>query len=329
MDESNSGGVRDARRRRQRINRMKTTIVATIAIWMLVSMIVCVALTVKVVGLNHKINRILDYYEEQLKSSSVTMDDTDVSGKNEGNSEEVFAPGEPEEYDTDTKTQYTDAEGNRYVTGEQQKVYLTFDDGPSDNTDEILDVLAEYQVKATFFVVGKTDEHSKAMYRRIVEEGHTLALHSYSHKYSSIYQSLDAYKKDLTKLSDLLYDVTGVRPKYVRFPGGSSNRVSNVDMREFIKYVTDEGYKYFDWNVVSGDATNQAYTSEDLVDNVMSGIANYQTSIVLMHDATNKTSTVEALRTVIEQLQGMGVELLPIDDNTKEIHHMELNSEKN
>lgn len=128
----------------------------------------------------------------------------------------------------DNYTSYASDDDNKAVQGEVQKVYLTFDDGPADNTDAILKVLKKYNVKATFFVVGKTDEYSKKMYQRIVDEGHTLGLHSYSHKYSEIYQNLNSYKNDLTKLSDLIYDVTGVRSRYVRFPGGSSNQVSDV-----------------------------------------------------------------------------------------------------
>lgn len=234
--------------------------------------------------------------------------------------------GTMDEYDTDRTNQYTTDSENQLYGNENQEVYLTFDDGPSDNTDAILDILAEHKVKATFFVTGKEDEHSKEMYKRIVAEGHTLALHSYSHKYSTIYKSLDAYKKDLTKLSDLLYNVTGVRPKYVRFPGGSSNQVSNIDMKEIIGYLNEEGYTYYDWNVVSGDATSRSYTTDDLVTNIMEGVKQYQTSIVLMHDATNKISTVNALEKVIDKLQNQKVKILPIDEKTKIIQHIKADS---
>lgn len=125
--------------------------------------------------------------------------------------------GQSEADDADSKT----ADGER-------KVYLTFDDGPSGNTGEILDILAEYDVKATFFVVGKEEEKYQPLYKRIVEEGHTLAMHSYSHKYDEIYQSKESFAADLSKLQEFLYDTTGVWCRYCRFPGGSSNTVSRV-----------------------------------------------------------------------------------------------------
>ncbi|MDE7062019.1 MAG: polysaccharide deacetylase, partial [Lachnospiraceae bacterium] len=213
-------------------------------------------------------------------------------------------------------------ESNRAQDGETHKVYLTFDDGPSSNTAEILDLLAQYNVKATFFVVGKTDEESVAMYKRIVEEGHTLGMHSYSHKYSMIYDSLDNFTADFTQIQNYLYDVTGVDCVYYRFPGGSSNKVSNTDMAEFIGYLNDQGVTYFDWNVASGDATSQAYTAQDLVDNVMQDVVKYKTSVVLMHDADNKDKTVEALGMILEQLQEQGAEVLPIDSDTAVIQHI-------
>ena len=105
----------------------------------------------------------------------------------------------------------------------QKKVYLTFDDGPSDHTAQILDILKKHKVKATFFVVGKETEHAKKMYQRIVLEGHTLAMHSYSHNYDQIYANVGAFSKDLMKLQKYLYDLTDVKPYIYRFPGGSSN----------------------------------------------------------------------------------------------------------
>ena len=105
----------------------------------------------------------------------------------------------------------------------QKKVYLTFDDGPSDHTAQILDILKKHKVKATFFVVGKETEYAKKMYQRIVLEGHTLAMHSYSHNYDQIYANVGAFSKDLMKLQKYLYDLTDVKPYIYRFPGGSSN----------------------------------------------------------------------------------------------------------
>ena len=118
----------------------------------------------------------------------------------------------------------------------QKKVYLTFDDGPSDHTDEILDILKKNKVRATFFVVGKETEHAKKMYRRIILEGHTLGMHSYSHNYDQIYASVGAFSKDLMKLQKYLYDLTEVKSYIYRFPGGSSNHCAG-DIKPYIRYV--------------------------------------------------------------------------------------------
>ena len=306
-------GIKEQQRRRRRINRMKTAILWIITLWILLSMTACIVLSIRVASLNKKMNKIYDYLT--TSSGDVVMseeDYADITG-------ETLSEG-------DVTMNYNTDSDNQVVNAESRKVYLTFDDGPSDNTDEILDILKEYDVKATFFVVGKTDEHSRQMYRRIVEEGHTIALHSYSHKYSEIYSSVEKYDKDLEKLSKLILEETGVTTHYLRFPGGSSNQVSDVDMEEFIKLVTDEGYTYYDWNVVSGDATSKSYSAKDLIDNVVSGVEHFQESIVLMHDASNKDSTVEALPKIIKKLKAEGYVMLPIDDNTKTIQHVSVES---
>ena len=204
-----------------------------------------------------------------------------------------------------------------------RKVYLTFDDGPSSNTNRILDILADYDVKATFFVVGKEEEEYQALYKRIVAEGHTLAMHSYSHKYGEIYQSVESYSADLSKLQEFLYDTTGVWCRYCRFPGGSSNTVSRVDMHELIAYLDDQDMSYFDWNISSGDASKTYLSASDIVRNCTVNLREFDEAIILLHDASNKNSTVEALPKLIETIQAMeDTKLVPITDDTERIHHI-------
>ncbi len=204
-----------------------------------------------------------------------------------------------------------------------RKVYLTFDDGPSSNTGRILDILAEYDVKATFFVVGKTEEKYQSLYKRIVEEGHTLAMHSYSHKYNEIYQSRESYVEDLTKLQEFLYETTGVWCRYCRFPGGSSNTVSRVDMHELIEYLEGQDMTYFDWNVSSGDASSAYISPEAVVRNSTARLSEFQEAIILLHDAADKDSTVQALPGLIEKIQAMeDTTIVPITDETEPIHHI-------
>ena len=207
--------------------------------------------------------------------------------------------------------------------GNLRKVYLTFDDGPSSNTGKILDILAEYDVKATFFVVGKEDEKYKALYNRIVEEGHTLGMHSYSHKYDEIYQSVDSYAQDLSKLQEFLYDTTGVWCRYCRFPGGSSNTVSRVDMKELIAYLNEQDITYFDWNIASGDASSSYISADTILYNCTQQIPKFNECIILMHDAANKNTTVQALPALIERIQAMeDTIIVPITEDTELIQHI-------
>ena len=201
------------------------------------------------------------------------------------------------------------------------KVYLTFDDGPSANTGKILDILDEYGVKGNFFVVGTENENLRRMYKRIVDEGHVLCMHSYTHKYNEIYSSVDAFTEDLDKITALLEDVTGKEPAGYRFPGGSSNSVSKIPMKEFIKVLDERGITYYDWNIVSGDATNPMLPKEKIIENSLSDLCEFEEAMILFHDLSNKTSTVEALPEIIEAIQEKGIPIVPIDDETIVIHH--------
>lgn len=206
-----------------------------------------------------------------------------------------------------------------------KKVYLTFDDGPSANTEKILDILDEYGVKGNFFVVGTDNPELRKMYKRIVEDGHVLCMHSYTHKYNEIYSSVEAFTEDLDRISALLYEETGIRPSYYRFPGGSSNSVSRIPMKEFIKVLDDRGITYFDWNVVAGDATNPMLPADKIIENSLCDLNEYEEAMILFHDLSNKTSTVEALPEIIKAIQKNDIPIVPIDDTTMTIHHYENN----
>ncbi len=203
---------------------------------------------------------------------------------------------------------------------ETKRAYLTFDDGPSGNTGEILDILDANDVKATFFVVGRGDEYYDT-YRDIVGRGHTLALHSYTHDYDKIYASLDDFAEDIEELRNLLYDVTGVNCVYYRFPGGSSNTVSKVDMDTLIDYVESQGLIYYDWNALNNDAVCGSYTPEQLVDNIMKDAVCHDDVVILMHDLDARHCTVESLQMLIDELRAEGFILLPIDENAPLVRH--------
>ena len=331
MQDKDSEALRNQRRRRKRIARMKHTIIAIIAGWIILSMILIIFLLVRTRSMERK----LDELWQMQRVMNQQVPDT-----------EALPQEETGGMDTETVAVTAPASGidetdNLAQDGDVHKVYLTFDDGPSENTDAILDVLSEYDVKATFFVVGKEDEASVAIYQRIVDEGHklgmhsptdrsdctyTLGMHSYSNKYSLIYQSEDAFEADFHQLQDYLYEVTGEKSRYYRFPGGSSNQISNVPMSSLIRFLNSEDVVYYDWNVSAGDAANAAYTPEELVENVVSDVSKYKTSVVLLHDSEDKSTTVEAVGPLIEALQDMDAEILPIDEDTQVIQYVKADS---
>ena len=204
---------------------------------------------------------------------------------------------------------------------DKKKVYLTFDDGPSKYTNEILNVLAEYDVKATFFVLAKDGFDEE--YQRIVEEGHTLALHSYSHKYSKIYSTPTLFREDVRLVQDFVRDRTGQKSVFYRFPGGSSNSLVDFDKEELFTILREEELSYFDWNVTSQDAGSVKLSPQKIYQNVMDGVKEKDCAIVLMHDAADKHTTVEALPLILEELtKDETCVVLPITQGTKPVRHV-------
>ena len=204
----------------------------------------------------------------------------------------------------------------------QRIAYLTFDDGPSDNTANILDFLKENNIKATFFVTGH--ENRMDLYKRIVDEGHTLGNHTYGHDYGQIYKSADTFLADVEKLNDLLERATGQRSKIIRFPGGSNNTVSRHAggagiMDVICKEVTAKGYKFHDWNVDSLDASKTKQSMDIIINSVVGGSQYTDNAMILMHDAPAKTTTVDALPQIVEGLKKQGFIFKAIDVDTPEV----------
>lgn len=310
MANNDSELLNQERQRRKRISRMKTGIVMTIAIWMLVSLLAIIILSVQVFNLS--------------KQMAAITENGYVAGNGNTDTQRVEEQALDEESYANVVTGI-DTEDNFAQAGDVHNVYLTFNSVPGDNTKELLDVLAQYDVKATFFVVGSEEEGVAEVYQRIVNEGHTIGMHSYSNQYSLIYSSTNAFKDDYQKISDYLYELTGTRSDYYRFPGGSGNEISNVNMAEFVHILNQEQITYYDWNVSAGDAAN-SYTVDDVLNNVLDGVSKYKTSVVLLHDGENKSTTVDALGTLIEKLQEQGAQILPIDENTNIIQYIKADS---
>ena len=204
------------------------------------------------------------------------------------------------------------------VLPQKKTIYLTFDDGPGPYTDYLLDVLAKYQVKATFFVVG---HGHRSQMQRIVNEGHSIAVHSITHDYQQIYESRDAFFADMLGMQKIIEDNTGFRTSLLRFPGGSSNLVSSFNpgiMTTLTEAVQDAGFQYFDWNVDSDDA-GKARTPEEVYKNVTEGCANHRVCVVLQHDIHGYS--VQAVEKIIQWGRANGYQFLPLEPDSFGAHH--------
>jgi peptidoglycan/xylan/chitin deacetylase (PgdA/CDA1 family) len=198
-------------------------------------------------------------------------------------------------------------------SGSGKTAYLTFDDGPSAHTPQVLDILKRYNVKAIFFVIGKDTTFSRSMYRRIVNEGHQLGNHSYSHNYSSIYKSVQSFLNDFLRLENLLQNAVGVSTKLIRYPGGSNNTVSHhAVMRQIIDEKSRRGYTHCDWNVDAGDATSAINNPNLIISNVLEQSVGKLNAVVLLHDADYQKHTSLILAQIIEglSLQGFNFSVL-------------------
>lgn len=310
--------------RQKRINRMKKAIIIALVVVILTPVFLSIFLLYKINSLEKRIDFL---YESKIQGmiQEKFANNLDIGFKIERvNVSQVESGQEKTLAGTGNSREGQEAQEE---APQSRRVYLTFDDGPSQNTEKILDILAETGVKATFFVVGRQDEYSMAMYQRIVQEGHSLGMHSFSHQYSVIYASKEAFIEDLNKIRGLLAEAVGFAPTLYRFPGGSSNQVSNTDIRELARYLEAQGIRYFDWNVANKDATSATYTADELVANVMNGLGTYQEAVVLMHDAADKDTTVESLGSLIRRLKEVGADIRPITADTGDVQHLKIKAE--
>lgn len=297
----------EAAYRKKRVKRIKKIIVGTAIVLLLLPTIMCLFLLVKVHSLEKQIETITKVSDSGVVKAQEKEVKTTKAPKKATTAEPTIKPTD----DTTTK-----------------KVYLTFDDGPGSQSGKILDILKKNHVKATFFVTGKGDASSKKIYQRIVKEGHTLAMHSYSHIQDVIYDSKEAFEKDLKQINRCLYEATGVHTKFYRFPGGSSTQNTSLPIQNFIDVLKKNHYLYLDWNVISPDINNANATKEQVVTGVMQGVDAYDTAVVLMYDVADKPMTVKALPSIIKQIKAKNYELLPVDESMILIQHNNGNQEE-
>lgn len=294
--------------RKKRVKRLKGVIVMLAMTFVLIPNVLCVYLISKLNVITDSIEK-LDEKIEILENTKVSVSTAEIyqieDTSNMRSNEQVV-------YRTLTdKEAYPD----------YQRIYLTFDDGPGIYTDEILDVLDEYNAKATFFVVEK--EGYEDTLNRIVYNGNTLGLHSSTHVYSDIYSSAEKFEKDVDSVYNFVSDAVNIKPVFYRFPGGSSNTIYNGDKQELINYLDDKGLKYYDWNVSGNDAVIGGLCKEQIANNVIRGIGDKEDAFILLHDTSDKYSTVEALRIVLDTYKNKeNVIFLPITEYTESCEHV-------
>lgn len=324
--------------RKKRVKRLKKLILITICVLIFVPLALCIYYGCEAHSLKQELARIneeLNFYLE-LQSEAAFAEVVGETADIEEFDSQADAGMVSQSSESAAKKETVsllNGDVDRLTLSEEElydgyrKVYLTFDDGPSPNTDRILDILNQYSVKGTFFVVRRDGRNCERMYRRIVDEGHSLGMHSCTHVYRNLYADKESFLSDTTELRNFLYMVTGVESDIYRFPGGSSNKVSKVDMHVFAEALEEEGIVFFDWNVSSQDASGVKQSKDSIVKNVTSRITAYDEVMVLFHDLDSKDSTVEALPEIIEYIQSLeNTVILPVTRDTVPVRHLNINN---
>lgn len=260
--------------------------------------------------------------EDDMDSKpEITVDDSKVDYNTPGEYEVIYVATDISGNESSkTVTLTIEQEGTEYTA--DKVVYLTFDDGPSNVTPTILDILDTYNVKATFFVTGNGQKYNDYIVKAY-KAGHQIGLHTYTHEFSYVYSSVDNYFEDLNMVSNMVEELIGYRSNVIRFPGGSSNTISDNYsygiMTELIQTVSDQGYYYFDWNVDSQDASDIGVDPSIIIENACLGTGD--SVVILMHDTFGKETTAEALPSIIEYYQSQGYSFATLNEYSPECHH--------
>jgi peptidoglycan/xylan/chitin deacetylase (PgdA/CDA1 family) len=196
-------------------------------------------------------------------------------------------------------------------------IYLTFDDGPSSTlTNDILNVLKEQKIKVTFFMIGNRIKGRETIIRRMYEEGHSIGLHTYSHKYKQIYASEDAFIREMIKTSEEIKKVIGIKPNIIRFPYGSNSHLNN----DFLKKLHYYNFKVYDWNASISDGVRPNTSPELIIKEAITAGSGIPYVVFLMHNNSSNRNTYLALPQIIQYYRSLGYEFRPITNNTPEFY---------
>ncbi len=304
--------------------KLQLMVLASLAIAVLL-LILNIFFLFRMGSMQKQIDEIREAKVEKVQKEAVNA----ASAGNSKNDKQVSEDGESSEKDGEDQSSRTEQPDQADPTAAPtpvpgtKYVYLTFDDGPSDNTERILEILDRYKVKATFFVNGREDAKNIERYKKIAEAGHEIAMHSYSHEYEEVYASTEKFTADLDRIQSLVKRVTGKTPMVYRFPGGSSNRLSvrQLPMQSFVDVLDSRGIAYFDWNVDTTDGEGADRPVETLISEAQKNLGKTDQSVVLMHDAGDHNTTVEALPSIIQSCIDRGLTFDVITAKTPPVHH--------
>ncbi|MDR7857276.1 polysaccharide deacetylase family protein [Tissierella sp.] len=267
--------------------------------------------TLDIIGKNSPINKVLYKEIKQIEEDKILAE---IKAKEAAEEKRILEEMRVAE-EKRIAEEKIKAEEEKRIAEERAKnpkiAYLTFDDGPSKNiTPAILDILDDYNIKATFFVIGRMAEVNSDVLKRVFEEGHSIGNHTYSHKYSYIYNNVDNFLMDLEKNNEMFKKLLGedFETKLLRLPGGSFGKYKDT----FLKAAIGEGYLNYDWNALNGDTEGTDLSNEYLVKRLKSTIKKQKEIIVLMHDTDTKKNTAETLPETIEYLIKEGYEFKPL-----------------
>lgn len=202
--------------------------------------------------------------------------------------------------------------GQAAAAGNGKTIYLTFDDGPSNNTPQILDILNKEGIKATFFTLGERVARNPDIAKRIVKEGHAIGNHTYNHHYKQLYGGFEEFANQVIQTDDAIYAATGIRSTLLRAPGGTHG---NFD-QDYFEALEAAGYRVHDWNVDSGDSKRRGVPAKEIFANIK-GSKLADTLNVLLHDSTGHVESVKALPAIIRYYKELGYSFEVLDDKVK------------
>jgi len=209
------------------------------------------------------------------------------------------------------------SEDKKVLTWGEKEVYLTFDDAPGDKvTEEILQILKNYKVKGTFFIVGNRIKGRENILKQIVKEGNSVGLHSYTHKFKKIYSSKKIFMEEMQMTSDEIYDNVGVRTHLLRFPGGSKPFMTKEFLQELHRYQ----FKVYDWNVPVSDGINAKRSPERFYKEAINSRKFKSPIIILLHCSGENENTVKALPQIIEHYNDLGYNFKTLTMNSPEYY---------